>query len=281
MWSPIILSLTAALTAASPILERQTATHNNFACRSTVHPNPVILFHGLGATYYEDLNYLEAYLQINSFCTFSITYGAFPGWPYVGGLEHIDQSAAQLATFVNKVKQNTGASKVDFVGHSEGAFQTLYVTKFEGVSSFVDKIFAIAPPTHGTSFANLYNLSYFGGNLTNEVVKTILDDFGCPACDDLVDGGAAVEKLNNGPIAQSGVSYTILASKDDELVTPTYTAFVNETSVRNIYVQDYCPNDPVGHIGEAYDQNVWALVLNTLSGSTAGPTTCVYGSPGR
>jgi pimeloyl-ACP methyl ester carboxylesterase len=275
--------LLPCLTAGNPIMVPRATSHNDFSCRSTTHPNPVVLFHGLGATYYEDLNLLESYLQTNDFCTFSITYGAYPEFPFVGGLQPIDESAAQLADFIQEVQTNTGASKVDLVGHSEGAFQSLYVPKFEGVAGIVDKVFAIAPPTHGTSFANLYTLTYAGGNLTNALAQVILDTVGCDACTDLVDNGAAVQRLNDGPIAQAGVDYTILISRADELVTPPYKAFVNETGVRNIYVQDYCPDDPVGHIGEAYDQNVWTLVLNTLSGSTAGPApgACVLGSPGR
>ena len=256
---------------------------NDFSCKpSAVHPNPVVLFHGLGATYYEDLNFLQQNLTDEGWCTFSITYGAYPGFPYVGGLKHISESAAQLATFVKKVHAAYPSKKVDFVGHSEGAFQTLYVPKFEsGIKEIVGNIIAIAPPTHGTNFANLYTLWYIGGNLTNGVVQTILDTFGCDACTDIVTNGPAIQKLNTGPIAQQGPKYTVMASTYDELVTPSSTAFVNETGVRNLYIQDYCPKDPVGHIGEAYDLNVWALVRNTLSGSTAGPSVCTYGSPGK
>ncbi|KAF2173781.1 hypothetical protein M409DRAFT_62042 [Zasmidium cellare ATCC 36951] len=277
------LLLTTSLAYATPILTERQALHNNYLCKSTTHPNPVVLLHGLGATYYEDLNYLEAYLQQNSFCTFSITYGAYPDFPYVGGLKPINESAAQLATFIKNVHAKTGAAKLDLVGHSEGAFQALYIPKFEdGVSGIVDKIFAIAPPTHGTTFANLYNLSFIGGNLTSGLVTTILDTVGCAACNDLLPNGAAVEALDDGPIVQPGNEVTILTSKYDELVTPTETSFVrDEAGVRNLYVQDFCPNDPVGHIGEAYDGNVWELVVNTLSGSEAGPDVCVVGSPGR
>ncbi|KAF7187098.1 Extracellular esterase EstB [Pseudocercospora fuligena] len=285
--------LLATLALASPVVQREAElverqyappNHNDFSCRSTTHPNPVVLFHGLGATYYEDLNQLETYLKTQGFCTFSITYGAYPQFPYVGGLKPIADSAAELATFIREVKTKTGASKIDFVGHSEGAFQTLYVPKFEsGISSFVQRIIAIAPPTHGTTFANLYTLSYIGGNLTNGLVNQILNTVGCAACADVVTNGPAVQRLNsNGPIVQSGNQLTVLASKYDELVTPTYTAFVNETGVKNYYIQDFCPNDPVGHIGEAYDRNVWAIVKNTLSDSSKiGPDVCAYGSPGR
>ncbi|KAK5122772.1 hypothetical protein LTR85_003687 [Meristemomyces frigidus] len=274
-------ALLVVSTIAAPAAKR--TTHNDFSCRSTTHPNPVVLMHGLGATYYEDINELDVYLQAQDYCTFSITYGEFvEEFPYVGGLEHIAVSAPTLASFIQQVQTETGASKVDLVGHSEGAFMALYVPKFEeGVASIIDHSFAIAPPTHGTTFAKLWSIAILLGNITETVVTNILDTFGCPACADLVTNGTAVERLNEGQITQPGITYTILISKDDELVTPPTTAFVDEPGVRNLYVQDFCPLDTVGHIGEAYDANVWAIVDNTLSGSDAGPEECSFGAPGR
>ena len=86
--------------------------------------------------------------------------------------------------------------------------------------------------------------------------------------------------LTTGAVARPGVHYTIITSRADELVTPTATAFVPEPGVVNEYVQDFCPFDPVGHIGEAYDANVWHLVLNALDPAGAAPFPCVVGSPG-
>lgn len=75
------------------------------------------------------------------------------------------------------------------------------------------------------------------------MVETVLRTFGCDACADLTDGGPAIVRLNDGPITQSGIQYTILASKYDELVTPAPEAsFVNEPGVRNLLIQDFCPN---------------------------------------
>lgn len=113
-------------------------------------------------------------------------------------------------------------------------------------------------------------------------VKDVLGTFGCKACADLVTGGAAVQRLNDGsPIVQPGTVVTIITSKLDELVTPTETSFVHEPGVNNIYVQDYCPFDPVGHIGEAYDMDVWNLVLNSLEKKLGRDISCVVASPGR
>ena len=195
----------------------------------------------------------------------------------------IATSAPQIAAFITSTLASTRASKVDIVGHSEGAFQSLYVPKFEGVAGVVDKIIAIAPPTHGTSFGGLYNLAYVFGNASRTLVGEVLDLFGCPACNDLGPGGAAVVRLNDGlPIVQRGNQVTIIASKSDELITPLGTAFINEAGVNNIYVQDYCSSDVVGHVGEAYDTNVWSLVLEALTGNLDGNFTCIAsGSPGR
>lgn len=255
------------------------SAHNDFSCKSTSHANPVVLLHGLGATYYEDLNFLEFWLRGKGFCTFSETYGAYGDFELVGGLKSIDESSKQIADFINEVKEKTGADKVDLVGHSEGAFQTLYVTKFGGVSGSIGNVAAIAPPSHGTSFAGLYKLAQALG--IDNGVNDILNKFGCDACTDLVTGGAAIKKLNEGPITQQGVKYTIITSKLDEFVTPSETAFVKEAGVENIYIQDYCPLDPAGHIGEAYDTNVWNLVLNALEQKNGRKFPCFLGPPGK
>ena len=263
----------------SPVAAAPTGGINNDACRpSTAHPNPVVLLHGLGATWYEDINVLQVELALKGYCTFSLTYGAYDGFPLVGGLKPVAESAAQIKQYIVGVLAATGAAKVDIVGHSEGGFQSLYVTKTQGISSRIGKVVAIAPPTHGTTFAGLYNLAPLLG--IESEVHAALEAVGCGACSDLTNGGAAVATLNAGPIAQPGVKYTIITSRFDELVTPTATSFVNESGVKNLYVQSSCPFDPVGHIGEAYDPNVWHLVENALSPSTATPIWfCAVGAP--
>lgn len=253
---------------------------NDFSCESS--HNPVVLLHGLGATFYEDLNFLQSWLQHEGRCTYSLTYGAYDGFPFVGGLKPINESAPEIAAYIKEVVQKTGKSKVDLVGHSEGAFQSLYVPKFEGVSGLVDKIVSIAPPTHATTFANIYELAYLFGNTSRELVGDVLKTVGCGACDDLGPDGAAVARLNDGsPIVQPGNQVTIIASKHDELVTPPTTSFIEEDGVRNTWIQDTCSFDPVGHIGEAYDLNVWNLVKNALDSTPDRKFVCVVGSPGR
>ena len=276
-----VVAAAAVLGAGTPIAQAAATTPNDPGCRpSAAHPRPVVFLHGLGATKDEDTNVLQGEVAKRGWCTFAVTYGAQPGFPYVGGLRAVADSAQEIAAFTRQVLAETGAAKVDLVGHSEGAFQSLYVTKTQGLADRIGSVVAIAPPTHGTTFAGLYRLAYLFGQPERDAVGAALSAFDCPACSDLGTGGAAVKRLEDGPIAQPGVRYTVLTSRYDELVTPTSTAFVREPGVSNAYVQDSCPFDPVGHIGEAYDPNVWNLVINALDPANATRFTCLAGSPG-
>jgi hypothetical protein len=38
------------------------------------------------------------------------------------------------------------------------------------------------------------------------LVDQVLREFGCPACDEIIAGGAAVDRLTTGPIARLGSS---------------------------------------------------------------------------
>ena len=56
--------------------------------------------------------------------------------------------------------------------------------------------------------------------------------------------------------------------------------FVDEPGVTNETVQSFCPLDPVGHIGLAYDPDVADLVQNALDPADAVAVTCSVGAPG-
>jgi triacylglycerol esterase/lipase EstA (alpha/beta hydrolase family) len=273
----IVLVFGASAVVASTA-SASSSGYNDASCRpSAAHPDPVVLIHGLGSTGDENWSYVGPYLANAGYCAFSFTYGATsPLGPGVGGIGPIPQSAGEVAAFISQVLTETGAGKVDLVGHSEGAFLSLYVPKEEPVASEVARVVALAPPTHGTTVANLVTLS---NELGLASLRDLLLSSYCQSCDELIDGGSAVSALDNGAIAQPGIAYTILISRYDELVTPPTTAFVNEPGVSNHYVQDYCPADPVGHVGMAFDPDVAQMITNALDPATATPVSCTFGPP--
>lgn len=99
---------------------------NDWSCRpSAAHPRPVVLLHGLGGNGPGHFSFLGPFLAGQGYCAFAPTYGqATPVIP-VGGTVSIERSAPEIAQFLARVRSTTGASKLDLIGHSEGAFQAL------------------------------------------------------------------------------------------------------------------------------------------------------------
>ena len=246
---------------------------NDWGCRpSAAHPDPVVLLHGLGGNGPGNFATLGPYLASAGFCVYAPTYGeAIPGIP-VGGLTPIPQSATEIGTFIGRVLAATGAAKADLVGHSEGGFQALYGPKFvPGEAASVARVVALAPPTRGTTLAGLVTA---GDDLGASPVADAVIAAGCPA---LTTGSSLVTSLNTGAVTQPGIAYTIIASTRDELVTPYGTEFVNEPGVDNETVQDFCPLDPVGHVGLAFDPDVAQLVRDALDPAQPVPVACTVG----
>src|SRR5581483_2328726 len=118
------------------------------------------------------------------YCVFALTYGASPNDPYIGGVEPMEQSSAQLAAFVNRVLAATHAKKVDLVGHSEGTVMPQYYLKFRGGATKVAKYVAIAPLYQGTTFYGLGTLDQelSGMNPSGSAYFSNLVSSGCGSC---------------------------------------------------------------------------------------------------
>lgn len=254
------------------------APDNDFNCRS--EHNPIVLLHGLSANREVDLNTLSWHLKDLGYCVFSETYGAhsIPSW--IGGLRHMRDSAQEVARFIKEVKDKTGAAKIDLVGHSEGGVMAIYVPMTqEGIADIVDHNVALGPAIHGAQYYGFTDLFYLGGEVTRKLASLVLKTIGCPACDDMATGGAVYNDFLNAPrIVQLGNKASIIVSTRDTLVAPEVSR-IEEEGVRNVVIQDKCPDDPVGHAGLAWDKGVWELVINELTEDYDRPFECDKGLP--
>jgi hypothetical protein len=164
---------------------------------------------------------------------------------------------------VQHVLAETGASQVNLIGHSQGGMLAEYCAKILGGARYVHDLVGLSPTTHGTTLDGLTLLAGLFPGASSLIGGT------CPACTDQETGSAVIGQLDDGPLAQAGVSYTIIETLNETVVTPLGSSFIHEPGVTNEYVQRYCPFDTVDHGDLSYDPVVFQVVLNALDPATA------------
>ena len=246
---------------------------NNFSCHpSSAHPYPVILVHGTFGNMNDNWQAASAVLANHGHCVFAFNYGGASANADFQGTGEIAASAGQLASFVTKVLAATGAAKVDVVGHSQGGMMPRYYLKFLGGAAKVSTLVGLAPSNHGTTVDGLTTLAQDLG--LGGVFNVILGS-SCEACVEQEAGSAFLAQLNSGGDTEPGVTYTVIESRNDEVVTPYSSAFLAGPGVTDITVQNQCPLDQSDHLEIAYDPVAMADMLNALDPASPVRVPCV------
>jgi len=225
---------------------------NDWNCKpSPGHTRPVVLVHG---TFLDMSSWssVSPALAADGYCVFALDYGG-------NALGPVPESAAQVKAFIVKVLDATGARKVAIVGHSQGGMIGRWVVKELGGARLIAEIIGLSPSNHGTTQP-----------LAGPLGATV-----CPACKDQMAGSDFINELNSGDDSPGRrISYTVLQTRYDEVVTPFSNAFLEPgPKVTNVLVQDKCPNEIVEHVTMIYDPVVLRWVENALArqGKPANP----------
>jgi triacylglycerol lipase len=252
---------------------------NDWTCKpSRVHPEPVILVHGILGNESTNWQTYGPLLHNNGYCVFALTYGQSPLLPsplnqLLGGLAPIEESAQQIAAFVQRVLAATGAPKVDIVGHSEGTVVPDYYARFLGGAHYIDKYVSLAPLWAGSGAGGVpavFRLATAIG--AGPALDALLRPTAYPLVE-IMPGSAYLNRMQaaGGP-AVPGISYTNIVTKHDELVMP-YTSGI-APGMTNEVVQDYCPIDFTEHFEIVSDPVAAQLVLNALDPAHPHPVPC-------
>lgn len=228
---------------------------------STARPYPVILTEGTFSSMYNSFGAISPDLVNNGYCVYAFNYGQtipFSGFYAMGD---IATSASDLSAEVNRVLGETGASKVDIVGWSQGGMMPRYYINNLGGASKVNMLVGFAPSNYGTNLDGVVNLIADLGALG---VATALLSVTCPACVQQIQGSSFLTSLNQAPTVAS-VKYVVIETADDDVVTPYTSAFLpTAPNVQNITLQDQCPQDASDHISIPYDSNALQDMINAL-----------------
>lgn len=235
-------------------------------------------------------------------------------YPTVGGIQNMNLSVEDLAGQIARVKAETGSDQIDLVGHSQGGLLVKdYLAHYpaDGVRKVVD----LAATNHGTTFGGgaetLLNafapglvdplnavfgksaVQYFlSGNMLFDVVALFpgpLQPVVRWLADRVIDvvlgvaprqqllGSAFIDALDQTPDTKPGVDYLVIATRDDDWVTPyqsTYLKAVIGAQVRNVEVHSLTgvrPDEVILHDDLLTNKPVADAVADFLTSPSLAP----------
>jgi triacylglycerol esterase/lipase EstA (alpha/beta hydrolase family) len=217
---------------------------------------------------------LTTRLSQKGFCVFALDYGRHrPGsndnMLDLAGGDNIELSAKVLAGFVSRVRSVTGARQVDLVAHSMGALTARQYLRFLGGAdhanpavNHVHTLVSVGGTNHGTTFesnAELREQARSAGLPADELLAATVG----PAYVQQMVGSRFLTRLNSGGDTEPGVTYLAVATRDDKVVTPPENALLAagpDATVRNVWVQDSCPDLTVDHKGlTTHPRALWLI----------------------
>ncbi len=213
-FAAVVAAVAAHGAAAAPAQ----AAMNDPSCKpAAAHPEPIVYVPGVGAPLDVEYGVIDPVLTARGFCT----YGAELPHRNMGPLK---EATAALAAVVDRVKQQTGASKVSLVGQSQGGVLARAYVKWFGPDSVADVV-AIGAPQHGV----LGPAAFF---------RTVMPD--CLACPDLSKGSAFMRELNKGDDTPGSAAYTNIATLNEEFI-PWPDSMLLGANTTNVLLQKACP----------------------------------------
>lgn len=128
-------------------------------------------------------------------------------------------NAQGLATFVNNVESQTGASKVAIVNHSMGGLVSQYYLKVLGGDTGVSHLASIAGANHGTTFASACLL--------------------CTTCRQMFPGSSFISRISSGDETPGDTKYATWYSACDGVILPYTSTKLSGVTNNNVACQTH------------------------------------------
>ena len=233
----------------------------------TEGPEPVLLNPATSVT--PDQNYSWTYepaftAQKRAWCAVTMPYAT----------EGDIQTAAEYLTYAIRTLHHRAGRRIAVLGHSQGGMSMRWVLRFwPGTRTMVDDVIGMAPSNHGSTALPVCRPG----------VTTCT-----PAVWQQQADARFVAALNSRAETFAGISYTVIYTHADEVVTPNYSAATSSSAlhtgrgaITNVAVQDLCPADASEHllVGTT-DAVTYALVMDALThrgpakASRIAPSVC-------
>ena len=236
---------------------------------SAEKPWPVILIHGTVDTkgVWQELG---TELRADGWCVFAPDYGK-------RGTAAMEESAVQLGAYIEAVRTITGAEQVILIGHSQGGLLARYWMRTSGQARYVKHLVSLGAPNHGTTMGGILS-PLVTNNLTENIMHSLIQHWFGPVGFQQITGSEIFAVFNDGDDRgdgnsddsygelEDGVDYTCIASRQDTVVQPPETCFLNGPAhqIRNVWVQDIIPRANVQHQDLPTNKHVRAIIRTGL-----------------
>ncbi|WP_330181502.1 alpha/beta fold hydrolase [Nocardia sp. NBC_01503] len=261
---------------------------NDWNCRpSAAHPRPVVLLHGTWLNTYDSFAYLSPRIARAGVCVYAFNYGRqgvlngggigaiLPGRYGVGLME---DSAEQLARFVDRVLAATGAAQVDVVAHSQGGPVASQYLKFEGGAGKIRKVVTLGATSHGTSLDGIASLGRWITDMGVNILGFYEPLLGVSNIEQTV-GSPFYKTLNANGDTVPGVEYTSIGTRHDEVSNPYEWTFLTpgpDATVDNVTLQQDCEADLSDHLTILYSPRAASIVLRALDPAAHQDLECTF-----
>lgn len=261
---PVPYGVGAAVVQAVTAWNGAVVGANDPQCQpSKAHPNPVLL---VGSTFLSDaVNWvsLAPYLHNAGYCVYTMNYGRsiYRIPPGFNGLDPMVMSAREVAARARSILRQTGAKKLDIVGHSQGGIVARIAINSDGLAPVVDRVVLMSSP-------------YAATGLPIDVAKVAADSVPKPLWDAVERNGFVpipyATFMNPWALAQAfplqpTIQYTEITDVADEV--GVFGGMSPPAGSRNAvtrYVNQVCPTDFSQHFMQPYSSTVVAMVATAL-----------------
>lgn len=141
-----------------------------------------------------------------------------------------------------------------------------WYTKYEGGAAKVKNLITYGATHHGTSLDGIATLGRAINNFGIDVLGPISLLVGQSGIQQTV-GSDFVKKLNANGDTVSGLTYTIVGTRWDEVTNPYESTFLKAgtgATVHNITLQEGCEIDLSDHLTMMYSPRALSIALNAL-----------------
>ena len=251
-----------------PLSVPQATLDASLQCNGTVGaggPTPVLLVPGTGEDPdFYNWNYMPALTKLGiAWC--SVTFPSH-------ATADIQLNGEYVVNAIRTMYARAGR-RISIIGHSQGGMVPRWALRFwPDTRQMVDDLIGLAPSNHGTMNA-----------------RATCGPGGCNAASwQQRDDSKFIAALNDPQETFAGISYTVVYTHTDEVVTPNGDEKTGSSAlrtgtgaIRNVAIQDLCPNDTAEHLQLGSSDPVgYALAIDALTHdgpadpSRFDPTVC-------